>query len=473
MTRPRPTGPPMAEAVSCWPTAPSSRARRSAPGTAVATGEVVFNTALSGYQEIVTDPSYAGQVITFTYPHIGNYGVNADDDESRRPFCPGVIVRDLAAAGQQLAGHWRPRRAPRAPRRPRHRRHRHPPPHPAPPRRRRAARRVRHRRGGGARRGGERAAPTASTSSPTVTTAEPYTVGDDDAPFRVVAYDFGIKRTILRHLVGVGCRVEVVPASTPAADVLARDPDGVFLSNGPGDPGRGGRRRRERARARGRGAGVRHLPRPPDPRPRARRPTPTSCRSATTAATTRCATRPPAGSRSPARTTTTPSTPTPRAGGADVTHVNLNDGVVEGFRVRDVPRVQRAAPPGGRARAPTTRATCSTTSPTLMTETGSLKDAPDRAEAHRPRDDPHHRQRPDRHRPGLRVRLLGHPGVPGAARRGLPRRAGELEPGDDHDRPRVRRRHLRRAARRREPAPHHRARAARRAAARPSAARPR
>ena len=64
--------------------------------TAVATGEVVFNTALSGYQEIITDPSYAGQIITFTYPHIGNYGVNADDDESRRPFCRGVVVRDLA-----------------------------------------------------------------------------------------------------------------------------------------------------------------------------------------------------------------------------------------------------------------------------------------------------------------------------------------------------------------------------------------
>src|SRR5436305_13193398 len=69
----------------------------------VATGELVFNTALSGYQEIVTDPSYAGQVITFTYPHIGNYGVNADDDESRRPFCSGVIVRDLS----RLASNWR------------------------------------------------------------------------------------------------------------------------------------------------------------------------------------------------------------------------------------------------------------------------------------------------------------------------------------------------------------------------------
>ena len=78
----------------------STRARRSAHSGLTqrrsATGELVFNTALSGYQEIVTDPSYAGQVITFTYPHIGNYGVNADDDESRRPFCAGVVVRDLA-----------------------------------------------------------------------------------------------------------------------------------------------------------------------------------------------------------------------------------------------------------------------------------------------------------------------------------------------------------------------------------------
>ena len=69
----------------------------------VTTGEFVFNTALSGYQEIVTDPSYAGQVITFTYPHIGNYGVNAADNESRRPFCSGVVVRDLGAPPEQLA----------------------------------------------------------------------------------------------------------------------------------------------------------------------------------------------------------------------------------------------------------------------------------------------------------------------------------------------------------------------------------
>ena len=202
----------------------------------VATGEVVFNTALSGYQEIVTDPSYAGQVITFTYPHIGNYGVNDDDDESRRPFCRGVVLRDLA----RRASNWRAERslddllA------------RHGLPGIAGIDTRRL---TRHLREHGALPGAfgtdetaVRAAATAAAGTDgvdlvaTVTTPEVYAVGDDVAPFRVVAYDFGIKRTILRHLVGVGCRVDVVPAGTPAVDVLAREPDGVFLSNGPGDP---------------------------------------------------------------------------------------------------------------------------------------------------------------------------------------------------------------------------------------------
>lgn len=206
------------------------------PG-AVAVGEVVFNTSLSGYQEIVTDPSYAGQMIAFTYPHIGNYGVNDDDFESARPFCRGVVVRDLA----RRPSNWRstgdlpgllarfgvPAIAGIDTRR-----------------------LTRHLRDTGARPGAfgadeaaVRAAAAAARSTDgvdlvaTVTTAEPYVVGDDDLPYRVVALDLGIKRTILSHLVAAGCRVEVVPAGTPAADVLARDPDGVFLSNGPGDPG--------------------------------------------------------------------------------------------------------------------------------------------------------------------------------------------------------------------------------------------
>src|SRR5688572_27450138 len=159
-----------------------------------ASGEVVFNTALSGYQEILTDPSYAGQIITFTNPHIGNYGVNATDFEAARLFCRGVVVRELA-------------------RRPSNRRSEAD----------LDAMLVRYGIPG----------ITGIDLVATVTTSTPYTVGSGG--FRIVAYDYGIKRTILRNLAGLGT-VEVVPASTPAADVAARDPDGIFLSNGPGDP---------------------------------------------------------------------------------------------------------------------------------------------------------------------------------------------------------------------------------------------
>lgn len=200
----------------------------------IASGEVVFNTVLSGYQEVITDPSYAGQIIAFTYPHIGNYGVSALDDESARPHCRGVIVRDLA----RRRSNWRSegdldaylrthglagiagidtRRL------------------------------TRHIREAGAMPGAfgtgdETALKAAALAEPgtdgldlvaEVTCAWPYTVGD--GPYRVVAYDFGIKATMIRQLSGLAT-VEIVPASTPAADVLARRPDGVFLSNGPGDP---------------------------------------------------------------------------------------------------------------------------------------------------------------------------------------------------------------------------------------------
>ena len=245
----------------------------AAAGSEVAAvGEVVFNTALSGYQEIVTDPSYAGQMITFTYPHIGNYGVNADDDESRRPFCSGVIVRDLTGR----PSNWRADASLD------HLLRRHGVPGITGIDTRRL---TRHLRDAGAMPGAlgtdesavrDAAAAAVTTDGvdlvATVTTDAPYVVGSDDAPFRVVAYDFGIKRTILRHLVGVGCRVEVVPASTTAADVLARDPDGVFLSNGPGDPAAVVGATERGARSRGLRSGVRHLPRPPDPRSRPRRP---------------------------------------------------------------------------------------------------------------------------------------------------------------------------------------------------------
>jgi carbamoyl-phosphate synthase small subunit len=204
------------------------------PTGGVASGEVVFNTVLSGYQEVITDPSYAGQIITFTYPHIGNYGVNASDFESRRPFCRGVIVRDLArrhsnyratASLDAMLAHYGisgiggidTRRL------------------------------TRLLRDTGAMAGAFGTAPEAVLGAAAlaepgtdgidlvaeVTTAQSYTVGAGERS--IVAYDFGLKHSILRDLADLG-RVTVVPASTTAAEVLALHPDGVFLSNGPGDP---------------------------------------------------------------------------------------------------------------------------------------------------------------------------------------------------------------------------------------------
>ncbi|MEY2565600.1 MAG: carbamoyl-phosphate synthase small subunit [Actinomycetota bacterium] len=212
------------------------------PPGGVATGEVVFNTVLSGYQEVITDPSYAGQVITFTYPHIGNYGVAPDDDESRRPHCRGVVVRDLA----RRPSNWRSAEDLDA------FLTRHGVPGITGVDTRRLTRHIRESGAlpcafGTADETTLKAAAIAEPGTDgldlvaTVTTDRPYTVGAGSAaeqsgsPLRVVAYDYGIKRTILRHLAQIAT-VEVVPADTPAADVLARRPDGVFLSNGPGDP---------------------------------------------------------------------------------------------------------------------------------------------------------------------------------------------------------------------------------------------
>jgi carbamoyl-phosphate synthase small subunit len=200
----------------------------------VTTGEVVFNTAMSGYQEIITDPSYAGQIITFTYTHIGNYGVTESDNEAPFPACRGVIVRDLA----RRASSWRAD-------------------HSLDAFLRTAGlsgiagidtrRLTRHLRDAGAAPGAfgtadestllaaakkERGTDDQDLAS-LVTTKAPYLVGE--GPKHIVAFDFGIKRTILRHLTH-GATVMVVPANTPAEAVLERKPDGVFLSNGPGDP---------------------------------------------------------------------------------------------------------------------------------------------------------------------------------------------------------------------------------------------
>ncbi|MGD9702175.1 MAG: glutamine-hydrolyzing carbamoyl-phosphate synthase small subunit [Acidimicrobiia bacterium] len=206
------------------------------PAGGVASGEVVFNTVLSGYQEVITDPSYAGQIVTFTATHVGNYGVNITDFESRRPFCRGVVVRELA----RRSSSWRAEADLDAMLR------RYGIPGIAGIDTRRLTRVLRDT---GAMPGAfgtadEATLRAAAASEPgtdgidlvaQVTTPASYTIGGGASARRVVAYDFGIKHSILRYLSGI-CTVEVVPASTTAADVLARQPDGVFLSNGPGDP---------------------------------------------------------------------------------------------------------------------------------------------------------------------------------------------------------------------------------------------
>jgi carbamoyl-phosphate synthase small subunit len=217
-------------------------------------GEVVFNTAITGYQEIFTDPSYAGQIVVLTYPQIGNYGANRYDQESERPWIEGLVVREFSA----LASNWRsvetaeqflaqngiPVAAEIDTRA-----------------------LVRHLRSRGVMRGVLSASGTASAvelverarKAPSMAglelatrvstqssyqwskPVEPVSATDQIAPARepwchVVACDFGIKRNILRRLCHVGARVTVVPATTHAEDILALKPDGVFLSNGPGDP---------------------------------------------------------------------------------------------------------------------------------------------------------------------------------------------------------------------------------------------
>ena len=227
-----------------------------APGITV--GEVVFNTALTGYQEILTDPSYCQQIVTLTYPHIGNYGVSVEDIEADKVHAAGLIIKDLpliasnfrsnqtlasylADAGTVAIANIDTRQL------------------------------TRILRSKGAQNGavlglaqGQQVtqelinqALAAARSAPSmsgldlaqkVTVTQPYEwtqtewrlgtgYGQQESPkFHVVAYDYGVKKNILRMLAERGCRVTVVPAKTPAAEVLRHKPDGIFLSNGPGDP---------------------------------------------------------------------------------------------------------------------------------------------------------------------------------------------------------------------------------------------
>jgi carbamoyl-phosphate synthase small subunit len=219
---------------------------------AACSGEVVFNTSMTGYQEIFTDPSYAGQIVCLTNPEIGNYGTNEFDDEAQRPYIEGLVVREFSA----VASNWRHQELAQG----YLERHRVPVIAEIDTRAL-----VRHLRENGVKRGiiatspcdedelvaKARAIPSMDGRdlARVVTTADPYQWqagihelerGAEPAASglgrRVVAYDFGIKRNILRQLTDKGCQVTVVPALTSAEDVLALKPDGIFLSNGPGDP---------------------------------------------------------------------------------------------------------------------------------------------------------------------------------------------------------------------------------------------
>jgi carbamoyl-phosphate synthase small subunit len=214
-------------------------------------GEVVFNTALTGYQEILTDPSYANQIVTLTYPHIGNVGVNTEDQESNQIWAAGLVIRDLPLmvsnfrSEQSLDQYLAERGIVGI----------------ADIDTRKLTRILRET---GSQSGciivgdiDEQKAVEAAKQFPglkgmdlaqQVTTTEAYPwqqkswqLGEeyqqqDEFKFKVVAYDFGVKQNILRMLVDRGCDLTVVPAQTPASEVLAMNPDGVFLSNGPGDP---------------------------------------------------------------------------------------------------------------------------------------------------------------------------------------------------------------------------------------------
>jgi carbamoyl-phosphate synthase small subunit len=220
-----------------------------APGTAV--GEVVFNTSMTGYQEILTDPSYCRQIVTLTYPHIGNYGANSEDCEADRVYAAGLVIREAAVLGSNWRQSWSlteylqresvvaiadidTRKL------------------------------TRLLRDGGAQDGcimagevDEHAARAAARGFPgllgmdlarVVSCKAPYEWDEgawrlgagygrrEDSRFHVVAYDYGVKRNILRRLVARGCRVTVVPAEMPAEEALGYSPDGILLANGPGDP---------------------------------------------------------------------------------------------------------------------------------------------------------------------------------------------------------------------------------------------
>ena len=438
-----------AAATSCSRTGPASTASSAAHREPV-TGEVVFNTAMTGYQESVTDPSYAGQIIVFTYPLIGNYGVSAEAMESDRIHARGVVMRD-AKNGEDVAsaeGGWLDWLADcgvpgiggvdtRA--------------------------LVRHIRDRGAMRGGIFPAELAEAEARERIAAEPSMDGADLArtvtppePVRfegdgphVVGIDTGIKLNIVRQLRERGCRLTLLPCTASAEEVLAEDPDLVFLANGPGDPAALDyvvETVRELVGKRPmfgiclghqllcRAVGLETFKLPFGHR----------------------------GANHPVKDLAT--------GRIDITSQNHGFAVAGPGRraadrgrragaLGDRLRRRRALPPqplrphgrgprparrrrGDRPVPPRGRARPARRPPPLRQLPGSSP-MPKRD---RHREDPADRLGADRDRPGGRVRLLRRAGLQGAARGGLRGRARQLEPGDDHDRPRVRDRDLRRAA---------------------------
>jgi carbamoyl-phosphate synthase small subunit len=202
------------------------------PPSGITAGEFVFNTSTSGYQEVITDPSYAGQIVVFTYPHIGNYGVTPLDDEAERPWCRGIVVRELS----DVPSNWRSHESLEA------FLVRHEIPVIVGVDTRRL---TRHLRANGALPGafghGKNIEGAAATAKGTdgcdyvneVTTRDLYERGEGD--LHVVAFDYGIKTTMVNQLAS-RFRLTVVPSSMSADEVRDLRPDGVFLSNGPGDP---------------------------------------------------------------------------------------------------------------------------------------------------------------------------------------------------------------------------------------------
>ena len=439
------------------------------PEGGVATGEAVFNTVLSGYQEVITDPSYAGQVIAFTYPHIGNYGVNPDRRRGGpAPLPRGDRARPLptgraTGARPESLEDFLVRRA-------------------VPGITGIDTRRLtRHLRDQGAMpcafgTAGEADAGRGGRGRPAHRRARPGVDGDHaDQPSPGATGPTGwwpttsaSKRPCSASWASwppsPWCRPRPRPTRCSASS-----PTGSSCPTGPGtrppcppssseirDPGRGGH-----------GPGVRDLPRPPAAGHRPRR------------LHLQAPLRPPrrqppgaaAGHRPGRDHLAEPQLRGGRglAGPAEITHVNLNDGVIEGLAQPRRRRCSASSTTPRPAPAPTTPATCSRSSGPLMDATGAGRRRrvalmPRRT---RHRVDPGHRVGPHRHRPGLRVRLLGHPGLPGPGRGEVPGGAGQLQPGHHHDRPGHGRPHLRGAARPRRADRHHRAGAARRPAAHP------